>query len=98
MKKLGLFLLAVAVLFGVFATAQAQALHPSTTAVLYVDSRPSELMSKYSILGPPTISASHINAVLAAYGPPVAGLGQFIFDRGRHYGIDPIHVLDLRPR
>ncbi|MHB8596678.1 MAG: hypothetical protein ACYDER_07700 [Ktedonobacteraceae bacterium] len=51
--------------------------------------------SSYSILGPPTISASHINAILAAYHSPAAGLGQDIYDLGLRYTIDPVFVIAI---
>jgi hypothetical protein len=51
--------------------------------------------SDESIIGKPTISAQHINEILVAYSSPAAGLGQFIYDTSKQYGIDPIHVLAI---
>jgi hypothetical protein len=45
------------------------------------------------VLGPPTISITHINAILAAYGSPAAGLGQALYTDGVTYGIDPVYAL-----
>lgn len=49
--------------------------------------------SSYSVLGPPTISVSLINQVLAAYSSPAAGKGQALYDAGVRYGIDPAFAL-----
>jgi hypothetical protein len=48
-----------------------------------------------SISGKPTISAQHIDIILAAYHSPATGLGQDIFNLGVQYSIDPIHVLAI---
>jgi len=48
-----------------------------------------------SISGTPTISAAQIDAILAAYHSPAAGLGQYIYDTGVRYHIDPVHVLAI---
>ncbi len=48
-----------------------------------------------SIVGSPTVGAQHINAILAAYSSPAAGLGQGIYDLGVRYSIDPVHVLAI---
>jgi len=47
----------------------------------------------YRVLGHPTISVARINAILAAYHSPAAGLGQALYDYGVKYGIDPIYAL-----
>lgn len=47
----------------------------------------------YSVVGSPTVSASFINRVLAYYGSPVQGNGQYIYDDGVKYGIDPVYAL-----
>src|SRR2546421_7036354 len=47
----------------------------------------------YSVVGKPTISATFINGVLAAYHSPAAGLGQQLYDLGITYGIDPVYAL-----
>lgn len=43
----------------------------------------------YVVTGTPTISASFINRVLAAYGSPARGHGQALYSLGVKYGIDP---------
>jgi hypothetical protein len=48
-----------------------------------------------SISGKPTLSAEQIDAILAAYHSPAAGLGQYIYDTGVRYNIDPVHVLAI---
>ncbi len=47
----------------------------------------------YSVLGPPSVSATFINRVLAAYHSPAAGLGQALYDDGVNTGIDPVYAL-----
>jgi hypothetical protein len=47
----------------------------------------------YSVRGGPTVSVALINQVLAAYGSPLAGQGQAIYDLGVQYGIDPAFCL-----
>src|SRR6266705_541879 len=49
--------------------------------------------SSYSVLGPPTVSATFINQVLASYHSPAAGKGQALFDDGVTYGVDPVFAL-----
>ena len=49
----------------------------------------------FSIMGPPTISTRRIDQILTAYDSPAAGLGQYIYDTGVRYGIDPVHVLAI---
>lgn len=49
----------------------------------------------FSIVGPPTISAGRIDAILTAYDSPAAGLGQYIYDTGVKSGIDPVYVLAI---
>jgi hypothetical protein len=49
--------------------------------------------SSYSVLGPPTVSATFINQVLANYRSPAAGKGQALFDDGVRYGVDPVFAL-----
>jgi hypothetical protein len=46
-----------------------------------------------TVTGPPTISATFIDRVLAAYGSPAAGTGQALYDGGVQYGIDPVYAL-----
>jgi Mannosyl-glycoprotein endo-beta-N-acetylglucosaminidase len=47
----------------------------------------------YSVLGPPTVSATFINQVLASNHSPAAGKGQALFDYGVKYGVDPVFAL-----
>jgi hypothetical protein len=49
--------------------------------------------TSYTVTGKPTISASFINRVLAAYGSPAQGKGQALYDLGVTYGIDPVYAL-----
>ncbi|HXT35412.1 MAG TPA: glucosaminidase domain-containing protein [Chloroflexota bacterium] len=46
-----------------------------------------------TVAGGPTISPAQINAVLAAYGSPMAGDGQALYNLGVQYGIDPAYCL-----
>ncbi|HVC78888.1 MAG TPA: glucosaminidase domain-containing protein [Chloroflexota bacterium] len=46
-----------------------------------------------TMVGGPTISPARINAVLAAYGSPMSGDGQAIYNLGVQYGIDPAYCL-----
>ncbi|HLL78876.1 MAG TPA: hypothetical protein VKT25_05215 [Ktedonobacteraceae bacterium] len=63
---------------------------PRVTAVLYTGHGSGQA---YSVVGPPTISASFIDQVLTAYHSPAAGLGTVIEQQGIHYGIDPVFAL-----
>ena len=49
--------------------------------------------SSYIVTGKPTISASFIDRVLAAYDSPAKGKGQALSDLGIKYGIDPVYAL-----
>jgi hypothetical protein len=49
--------------------------------------------SSYVVTGKPTISASFINRVFAAYGSPAKGKGQALYDLGVQYGVDPVYAL-----
>jgi hypothetical protein len=59
--------------------------HPTVVSLA-----PSDL---YSVTGKPTISASFINRVLAAYHSPARGRGQALSSLGVKYGIDPVYAL-----
>ncbi|HWE63239.1 MAG TPA: hypothetical protein VHB98_16105 [Chloroflexota bacterium] len=50
-------------------------------------------IDNYGVRGTPTISVALINQVLAAYGSPLAGQGQALYDLGIEYGIDPAYCL-----
>ncbi len=43
----------------------------------------------YELKAPPSISAQHIDRILAEYGSPATGTGQIWYELGRRYGIDP---------
>src|SRR4029077_6217657 len=47
----------------------------------------------WSVIGKPTITAAFINKVLASYHSPAAGLGQYLYDYGVQYGLDPVYPL-----
>ena len=47
----------------------------------------------YPVRGTPTISVALINQVLAAYGSPLAGQGQALYDLGVKYDVDPAFCL-----
>jgi hypothetical protein len=42
----------------------------------------------YNLLGKPHIGIAQLNAILAAYGSPLAGQGQFIYEEGQKFGIN----------
>jgi Mannosyl-glycoprotein endo-beta-N-acetylglucosaminidase len=56
-------------------------------------SLPNTAPPDYSVSGPPTVNATLINRVLAAYHSPAAGKGQALYDDGVNYGIDPVFAL-----
>lgn len=56
-------------------------------------SLPNTAPPDYSVSGPPTVNATLINRVLAAYHSPAAGKGQALYDDGVKYGIDPVFAL-----
>jgi hypothetical protein len=56
-------------------------------------SRPLPPATGDAVAGGPTISPAQINAVLTAYGSPMAGDGQALYDLGVQYGIDPAYCL-----
>lgn len=47
----------------------------------------------HSIVGPPTVTASFINLVLAAAHSPAVGIGNVMYTLGVKYGIDPAFPL-----
>ncbi|MGB8346585.1 MAG: hypothetical protein WCD86_16990 [Ktedonobacteraceae bacterium] len=98
MKKAALCIL---LLFGAFiavAAMQAQNARP-TDGVGSFDLSAAQLSptasGSYPITGKPTVRAAQINAILAAYHSPARGLGQYLYDEGVKYGIDPVHVLAI---
>jgi hypothetical protein len=46
-----------------------------------------------TVVGAPSVSASFIDQVLAAYQSPAAGLGQALYDDGVVVNIDPVYAL-----
>ena len=50
-------------------------------------------VSDYTLEGPPTVTASFIDQVLAKAGSPAAGTGQALYSQGVQYGIDPVYAL-----
>ncbi len=59
--------------------------HPTVVSLAPSDS--------YIVTGKPTISASFINRVLAAYHSPASERGQALYSLGVKYGIDPVYAL-----
>ena len=47
----------------------------------------------HKITGPPTITASFINRVLALAHSPAQGIGQVMYQEGVKYGIDPVYAI-----
>jgi len=48
---------------------------------------------EHTVLGPPTITAQGVEAVLRQYNSPAAGTGPIWIALGRQYGIDPAYAL-----
>jgi Mannosyl-glycoprotein endo-beta-N-acetylglucosaminidase len=48
---------------------------------------------EHSLIGPPTISAEDVEAVLREYNSPAAGSGRAWIALGQQYGIDPAYAL-----
>jgi hypothetical protein len=46
-----------------------------------------------SVVGPPTVSAADVDAILAQYGSPAAGTGQAWVNLGIQYQIDPAYAV-----
>jgi hypothetical protein len=49
--------------------------------------------TKYSVMGPPTVSVAFINQVLSYYHSPAAGKGQALYDLGVRFDINPAFAL-----
>lgn len=62
-------------------------------AQMHPASQPQPACPASSVMCAPTISADFIDRVLAAYHSPVSGHGQYIYDGGVRYGIDPAYAL-----
>jgi Mannosyl-glycoprotein endo-beta-N-acetylglucosaminidase len=54
---------------------------------------PARPTRKYELLGPPSVSAGMIEAVLGQYGSEAVGRGQALYDLGVRYGINPAYAL-----
>jgi hypothetical protein len=50
-------------------------------------------VSDYTLEGPPTVTASFIDQVLANAGSPAVGTGQALYLLGVQYGLDPVYAL-----
>jgi hypothetical protein len=50
-------------------------------------------VGEHSVLGPPTITAEGVEAVLQQYNSPAAGTGRAWIALGQQYGIDPAYAL-----
>ena len=48
---------------------------------------------EHSLIGPPTISADDVEAVLRQYNSPAVGTGSVWIELGQKYGIDPAYAL-----
>ncbi|MEN9937703.1 MAG: hypothetical protein RLZZ387_4282 [Chloroflexota bacterium] len=46
-----------------------------------------------SVVGPPSVTAATIDAILAAYGSPAAGTGRIWVELGQQYQIDPAYAV-----
>jgi hypothetical protein len=99
MKKAALCMLLLFVAFLVVVAMQAQARPPTTVGSFDISaaqlSPTANPLGSYPITGGPTVSAAQINTILAAYHSPAAGLGQYLYDEGLKYDIDPVHVLAI---
>jgi hypothetical protein len=51
------------------------------------------LAGEHSVLGPPTITAEDVEAVLQKYNSPAVGTGRAWIALGQQYGIDPAYAL-----
>lgn len=47
----------------------------------------------HGVQGPPTVTASFIDRVLARAGSPAQGIGTVMYQEGVKYGIDPVYIL-----
>ncbi len=54
---------------------------------------PNSVSASHRVQGPPTVTASFINRVLARAGSPAQGIGQVMVQEGIKYGIDPVYAL-----
>lgn len=101
MKKAALCMLLLIVALLAVVAMQAQTARP-TNAVGSFDVSAMQLSPTgnpstgfHPITGEPTVSAARMNAILAAYHSPAAGLGQYLYSEGKRYDIDPVHVLAI---
>jgi len=54
---------------------------------------PNTLPALHRVIGPPTVTASFIDSVLALAHSPAQGIGQVMYQEGVRYGIDPVYAL-----
>ena len=54
---------------------------------------PNISQTSHRVQGPPTVTASFIDRVLARAGSPAQGIGQVMVQEGVKYGIDPVYAL-----
>lgn len=66
---------------------------PQTQQTQHVQLQPQSPAGGHPIYGKPTLTASQIDVILAAYHSPAAGQGQTLYDLGVQYGIDPAYAL-----
>jgi hypothetical protein len=82
MRLLGLFLALLVLLAALLV-----ALHPVPSA------SGAGGAASWSLLGRPSVSATFMDEVLAAYHSPAVGLGQALYADGVQTGIDPVYAL-----
>ncbi|GHO51422.1 glucosaminidase domain-containing protein [Ktedonospora formicarum] len=56
---------------------------------------PANQSRQHSIVGDPQLTVLQLNAILAAYGSPLAGQGQLVYDLGRKYTISSDYALAI---
>ncbi len=54
---------------------------------------PNSTSGQHRVQGPPTVTASFIDRVLALAGSPATGIGTVLYQQGVTYGIDPVYAL-----
>lgn len=95
MRRLAVGYASMAIMLLVLMLMVVMVMRPQTLRVfaMLVDGNGAADGSAYAVQGPPTISASFINRVLADYHSPAAGQGKALYDLGVRYGIDPVYAL-----
>src|SRR5260370_14577698 len=87
MKKFPYLMVIGCIVFMVIAGIQAYQHPPTGNYVVTIH------VSDYTLEGPPTVTASFIDQVLAHAGSPAAGTGQTLYSLGVQDGIDPVYAL-----